>query len=262
MRDSTALIARLRHVASDTGVRQGDSRAEDGWLTQGLARAQLHEIHAAHVEEGASVAGFGVALALVARATPILWLRTEAAERRGGRLHATGLVELGVAVDALVLGVVADEDALLRAASDSARCAGLGTLIVEAWGRCPGIDLTSTRRLMLAAEVSGVTVLLLRVDASPVPTAAATRWGVAAAASTPLEAHAPGAPAFDIELQRRRGGPSGRRWRVEWNRDACRFDDSQSPAVQAAGTPLSGARLPVASGGTAAQRPPASVRRA
>lgn len=253
MRASSALIAHLRHVAGDGVARQGDSRAEDAWLAQGLARAQLHEIHATHVDDGASAAGFAIALTLAAKATPVLWLRTEAAERQGGRLHATGLVELGLAVDTLVLGVVADDAALLRAAADGARCGGLGTLVVEAWGRCPGIDLTTTRRLMLAAEASGVTILLLRIAAQPVPTAAATRWGVEAAASTPLEADAPGAPAFAIELQRRRGGPSGRRWRVEWNRDACRFEDTPT---------LSGARLPLAPGREAESRAPASVRRA
>lgn len=253
MRESSALIARLRHVARDGAVRQGDARADDAWLAQGLACAQLHEIHAAHVGESASAAGFAIALALAAKATPILWLRTEAAERQGGRLHATGLIELGVSVATLVLGVVADDGALLRAAADGARCDGLGTLVVEAWGRCPAIDLTTTRRLMLAAETSGVTVLLLRIAAQPVPTAAATRWGVESAASTPLEADAPGGPAFAIELQRRRGGPSGRRWRVEWNRDACRFEDT---------TTLSGACLSLAPDRTPAGCAPARVRRA
>jgi protein ImuA len=261
MRDSTALIARLRHVARDGVLRQGDARADDAWLSQGLARAQLHEIYAANTDESASAAGFAVALTLAASATPVLWLRTEEAERRGGRLHAAGLVELGVPVEALILGMVPDEGALLRAASDGARCAGLGTLVVEVWGRCPGVDLTATRRLMLAAEASGVTVLLLRIGAESVPSAAATRWGVAAAASTPLEADAPGVPAFDIELQRRRGGPAGRRWRVEWNRDACRFEDNGSSAAGGAVAPLSGAGVPLAADRTPAWGPPAPVRR-
>lgn len=252
MSDSAAFIARLRHIACGRAVRQDDMRGDDAWLSQGLPRAQLHELYAADAGEGASAAGFAVACTLAASAVPLLWLRTQAAERQGGRLHATGLVEFGLDVDALVLGVVDDETALLRTAADGARCAGLSTLVVEAWGRCPGLDLTATRRLMLAAETSGVTILLLRVGAEPSPSAAATRWGIAAAASNPLEAGAPGLPAFDIELQRRRGGPAGRRWRVEWNRDACRFDD-QSQATQAGiAAPLPGAGLPVAAGGAAA----------
>ncbi|HEU0066373.1 MAG TPA: hypothetical protein VFQ57_03940 [Sphingomonas sp.] len=272
MPESTTLIAHLRHVAGGSDSvyappRQGDGRSDDAWRCEGLAKAQLHEIHA---EDAACAAGFAIALALAAGATPILWLRSEAAERQGGRLHATGLVEMGLAPDRLVLALVADDAALLRAAADGARCAGLGTLVVEAWGRCPGIDLTATRRLMLAAERSGVTVLMLRVGGQPVPSAAATRWGVAAVPSIPLDAGAPGLPAFDIELQRRRGGPSGRRWRVEWNRDACRFDtapdiplpDILAPDIREDTPALSGAGLSLAGGGAAAQRPPASVRRA
>lgn len=258
MPDSTALLAQMRLVAGAGGAPQADARPANAWMREGLARAQLHEIYAGHVGEGASVAGFAVACILAAKALPILWLRTEAAEREGGRLHATGLVELGLTPDAVVLGVVADERALLQAASDGARCAGLGTVVVEAWGRAPAIDLTVTRRLMLAAETSGVTVLLLRIGAEPAPSAAATRWGVAAAPSNPLEADAPGYPAFDIELQRRRGGPSGQRWRVEWNRDAYRFDTLPKEDS----TALPGAGLSLAAGGTPPQHPPAPVRRA
>lgn len=257
MSESPAILAKLRVIARDGAVRRVDARSPDTWLSHGLAPARLHEIHAAQAEEGATAAGFAVALTLAAGATPILWLRTRAAERQGGQLHATGLIAFGLHPDSLLLGIVDDERALLRSAADAARCAGLGTLVVEAWGRAPGIDLTATRRLMLAAEASGVTVLLLRIAAEPVPSAAATRWGVAAAASTPLEADAPGGPAFAIELQRRRGGPAGQRWRVEWNRDACRFESR--PNDQEA---LPGAGLPLAPDGAAAQYPPAPVRRA
>ena len=260
MSESPAILADLRLIAQGRAVRSVEARAPDLWLSQGLASAQLHEIYAADADagEGASAAGFAVALTLAAGATPILWLRTGAAEREGGRLHAGGLVEFGLHPDSLLLGLVDDEAALLRAAADAARCAGLGTLVVEAWGRAPKIDLTATRRLQLAAEASGVTVLLLRIAAEPVPSAAATRWGVAAAASTPLEADAPGLPAFAIELQRRRGGPAGQRWRVEWNRDACRFEHRPNEDTEA----LPGAGLSLAAGGAAAEHPPAPVRRA
>ena len=223
----------------------------DAWLAQGLTRAQLHEIYAVDDEDGPSGAGFGIAVALAAGALPLLWLRTEACERAQGRLHATGLIELGLAADSLVLGIVADEAALLRASADAARCAGLGTVLVESLGRAPGFDLTATRRLMLAAESSGVTVLSLRVGAEPTASAAATRWGVAAVPSVALEADAPGFPAFEVECLRRRGGPAGQRWRVEWDRDAKNFR----------GASLSGAGLSVAADRAATDQSAASVRR-
>ena len=74
-----------------------------------------------------------------------------------------------------------DAKALLEGAADAARCPGLGALIVECWGKCPALDLTASRRLALAAEQSGVTLLLLRLEAEPVPSAADTRWAVSAA---------------------------------------------------------------------------------
>lgn len=250
MADSFALIARLRAVAATCASPQGDSRPADAWLEQGLPRAQLHELYASEGEDGPAAAGFAVALALAARAAPMLWIRTEAGERRMGRLHATGLVELGLSPDQLLLAVVSDEATQLRAAADAARCAGLGALVIESWGRAPGLDLTASRRLMLAAEASGVTIVLLRLGAEPSPSAAATRWGVTAAASTPLEANAPGGAVFDVECLRRRGGPAGQRWRVEWNRDSQCFSQAS----------LSGAGLPLAADRASARDAPAPVR--
>ena len=252
MDESSALITRLRDIAGSGARPAAAIVADAAWLSAGMARAQMHELFALDPEEAAAAAGFAVALALVGGAVPVLWLRTAPAERRGGRLRAGGLGQLGLDTRALVLGIVADEAALLRAAADAARCPGLGTLIVEAWGPSPGIDLTATRRLMLAAEASGTTVLMVRVGAEPRPSAAATRWSVAAAPSTALEANAPGRPAFAVECLRRRGGPSGRHWRVEWDRDATCFRDA----------PLPGAHLPLVAGRTPALDPPASLRRA
>ena len=257
MNESAALIARLRSVAAGGAAVQADGRPASAWLKAGLVPAQLHELYACDPGDAASGAGFAIALALAAGALPMVWIRTEACERNGGRLHASGLAELGLDADRIVVVVVADEAALLRAAAEAARCVGLGTLLIEAWGRAPGIDLTATRRLMLAAEASGVTVLSLRVGAEPSPSAAASRWGVASVASAALEAGAPGMPAFDIELLRRRGGPPGARWRVEWNRDAKCF----VPLSGADRAALPGAGLSLASGGAVARHTAASVRR-
>jgi protein ImuA len=206
--------------------------ALDAALGGGLARGRVHELFAAEIEDGASAAGLAMMLALrVAGKAPVLWLKSDEAERRGGRLHAPGLAELGGNPDALVLGLAADAKALLRGAADAARCPGLGALIVECWGKCPALDLTASRRLALAAEQSGVTLLMLRLEAEPVPSAADTRWAVSAAPSQALEANAPGPPQIEIELLRRRSGPSGMRWRLEWDRDRLAFREPALPGA-------------------------------
>lgn len=245
---SSALITRLRSIAAAGGGLA--TPTGNAWLEHGLQRAQLHEVYASEQADGPAAAGFTLALALAAGALPTLWIRTEADEAQAGRLHASGLVELGLPPSSLLLVLVRDAAARLRIAADAARCAGLGTVLVESWGPAPEWDLTATRRLQLAAEASGVTVLGMRIGAAPVPSAAATRWGVSAFPSAALEADAPGLPTFQVECLRRRGGPAGARTCVEWNREDKCFE-------QAA---LAGAGVSMVAGGAAARHPPAPVR--
>jgi len=251
MPESSASLSRLRRrVARIEGARVSGGPARfatghaaiDAWLGGGLARGRLHEVMADDSEDAGSLSGFAAMLALrIDAGKPLLWLRTEAAERRAGKLYASGLGEIGLHGGDLILGLLGDDAALLKAANDAARCAGLGALVVESWGEPKPLDLTATRRLMLAAEASGVTVLLLRGEARESPSVADTRWRVSPAPSIALAADAPGPPAFDLELLRRRAGPAGRRWRVEWNRERRAFQPLDRQA-------LSGAVLPLAAG--------------
>src|SRR3546814_14904985 len=120
---------------------------------------------------------------------------------------------------------------LLRAAAEIVRCDEVGVAVIELWRQPRPLDLTASRRLAVAAEASGVTALMLRIDAAPTPSAAHTRWQVAAAPSPPLEANAPGIPALDPTLLRQRGGAGGTHWCVEWDRDARGFADAPIHAV-------------------------------
>jgi protein ImuA len=268
MSDSPLVLAQLRQSLKRLEPRRCAEQAElfsldhgavDRALGGGLALGRMHEIFS-EANEAGSCAGFAALLGLRAgtafagrgagavrggKSAPLLWLRTEAAQKQGGRLHATGLGELGLDPAALLLGLVPDEPALLHAAAEATRCTGLGVLIVECWGPMRGFDLTASRRLMLAAEGSGVTVLVLRIltQLQFQPSAADTRWRVAAAPSTALEADAPGAPMFELELLRRRAGPPAGPWRVEWDRDRSSFQEPID--VTPARTPLSRPVLPM-----------------
>ena len=235
LRRNLALIAGGRLLSSDKRIATGHPGL-DAAFGGGLARGRVHELFAAEAEDGPSAAGFAAMLALLAvgRRAPIFWLRTDEAERRGG-IYGPGLIELGGDPDSLVLGQAPDAKALLRVAADAARCPGLGALIVEAHGKCAGLDLTASRRVAVAVEQSRASLFLLRLEAEAAPGAADTRWAVSAGPSQALEANAPGAPTFDIELLRRRSGPAGMRWRLEWNRDRLSFTD---PALPGAVVPL------------------------
>lgn len=246
MRESVDHLARVRRYVAEI-ARVACAREDERFSTGhegfdaafggGMARGRVHELFALEADDAAGAAGFAAMLALRAgnAEAPLLWLRTDEAERRSGRLYAPGLAELGGDPDALIVGQAPDPVALLRGAADAVRCAGLPALIVECWGKCPALDLTASRRLSLAAEGTGTTVILLRADAEPSPSAAETRWAVRAAGSNGLEADAPGPPLFEIELLRRRAGPAGMRWRMEWDRDRCTF---REPALSGDLVPL------------------------
>ena len=199
----------------------------DTALNGGLAHGRIHEFYAAEADDGPAVAGFAVGLALrMAAGKTILWLRSRRALTQGGVLQANGWAEFGGAPDACLFGLVADDKALLRAAGDALRYVSLGAVVLESCGKMRDLDLTASRRLALAAEKSGVPLLLLRIDAEPVPSAAQTRWRVGAAPSCALPGHAPGAPAYTIELLRQKAGPSGLHLQLEWDRDRFMFREA------------------------------------
>jgi protein ImuA len=221
--------------------------AVDDALGGGLMRGSLHEVVSAGADAPAA-AGFVAGLML--RAAPggrsMVWIRQSFAETETGGLYAPGLAELGLDPDALILVGARDAVAALRAGVEAVRCPALGAVVIETWGAPKVLDLTATRRLALITERSGVTAFLLRVGASG-PSAALTRWSIAAGPSPALAAGAPGQPTLDIALLRHRAGIAGTRWRVEWDRDRRLFRES---------APLSGAVVPVP-----ARRPAAPFQR-
>lgn len=256
-------IARIERVqatgaqARAVGMARTGHAGIDSALGGGLARGRVHEVFAAEADDAGCATGFVAALALklgLELGGTLVWLRESQAEKQGGRLHAPGLAEIGLHPAQVIVGVMPDPLAVLRAAADVVRCSEVSVAVVELWRSPRLLDLTASRRLALAAEISGVTVIGLRIAAAPSPSAAQTRWQVTAAPSLPMEANAPGYPAWGIELLRQRGRPAGGRWRVEWNREQACLADASSPggAGVAAGignaAALSGAVLSVSAG--------------
>lgn len=230
----------------------------DAALGGGLAYGRVHELYAAQDEDVAAATGFALAL-LTAMADgegrAALWLRSRQAVRQAGVVQANGWAELGGRPGDCLFAMIADAKELLKAAVDGLRSGALGAVVVETQGNLPELDLTASRRLALAAEKSGTTLFLLCSGAEPVPSAAETRWQVAAAPSRALPANAPGAPVFDIELLRQRSGPSGLSWQLEWNRDRRIFTEAASGdlvSVPRRGSPAAAGAGPVRFGQRAA----------
>lgn len=188
-----------------------------------LAPGRLHELHAGDTGWPGALL---FALSHTPRGKPILLVRTQ------GPLPMVpcgeALTQLGRDPAQLLIVEARNATALLRAAHEGARCPALGGVILETWGVLREYDLVASRRLVLAAEASGVPVMLLRGGAPPRSSAAHTRWEVGPTPSaTPLP-RLPGPAALTLTLLRQRGGPAGGPWRLEWNPADARFHLAQS----------------------------------
>jgi protein ImuA len=192
----------------------------DAALQGGLAVAAVHEVFS-EGRQSAAAAGFIAGLAgRVAARRPLVWVRQDFAEIESGALSMSGLSELGLDPRCVVTVRAPDVDTALKTAADALACDAVGVVVLEVWGQARQLDLVASRKLTLAAQASGVTGLLLRVAAEPLPSTAETRWIVRAAHSPPSAqpASAWGAPVFDAQLVRNRHGPVGR-WIMEWKCD-------------------------------------------
>jgi protein ImuA len=216
----------------------------DATLQGGLALAAVHEVFA-EGRQSAAATGFIAGLAgRVGRAgragarRPLVWVRQDFTEIESGALSMSGLAELGLDPRLLVTVRAADVDTALRTAADALACDAVGVVVLEVWGQARQLDLVASRKLTLAAQASGVTGLLLRVAAEPLPSTAETRWIVRAAHSPPsAPLSAWGAPVFDAQLVRNRHGPVGR-WIMEWKCDECLFEKPAAYSQPVAAAPV------------------------
>ena len=186
----------------------------DAALGGGLSRAALHELSATALHLGAA-AGFALTLAALAseQAKQTLWIATDFGMLETGALYGPGLDQIGLDTERLLVVRVARPIDALFAAEEALKCRALSAVVAELTGEA---DLTATRRLGLAAREGGALGLLLRHKLSDAPSAAFTRWQVAAAPSVPDEFGGLGPTAFHLSLTRNRRGPCGA-WTLTWN---------------------------------------------
>jgi len=199
----------------------------------GLACGVLNEIAAAAHGDRPAAFGFVIALltgALGARRGPAVLI----ASRRGladfGAPYGHGLSQLGLDVGRLLLvETQSDKDALwaleetLRSRTRPAMVAGAVA------GR---LDLTTSRRLNLAAAMHATPLALLRPPGSAGISAAATRWRIASAPAARDRFDAFEHPRWHVALERCRNGRTGN-WLIEWDHVAHRFRLVESVADRA-----------------------------
>jgi protein ImuA len=232
----------------------------------GLPRACLHEICPA--DRSAAAAGFCtfVLARLAGESGTVLWCR------RGHGLHGPGLATFGLDPARMIVVRARTDKDVLWTLEEGLRSGA----VVAVLGETAAVDQVPLRRLQLAARTGGVTGLLLRPSCpAPLPSPAATRWWVSAAASRSASGLAagrpepllttPGSPVtrwplstrWKLELRRCKAVATGplpitktftapASWLVEWNHEADRLsmaaDLRHRPAEPAAGLRAAGSR--------------------
>ena len=207
---------------SPLGADEGSLRlgvpALDDALQGGLAGGALHELCPASELQLGAAFGFGLAIAALAATggRQVLYIQTDYAALAAGAPYGLGLDGLGLSMDRLMILRVAHPLDALWGFEEALKCPALAAVLTELPEAGAAADLTATRRLALAAQAGGGLGLLLRHRPCPLPSAAMTRWQVAAAPSRPDRFGGLGGTRFDLSLQRNRRGRCGR-WITGWN---------------------------------------------
>jgi protein ImuA len=210
-----AQIARIDHVDTSRTLRSIPFGIPALDRASPLLLGSLHEVAGAgpDTEHGAAAALF-LAGVLARLEGPVLWVQERA------DLFAPGLANVGLHPGRLIF-VEAGKD-VLAAMEEGLAHPGLAAVVGEYSGR---LSLVASRRLQLGAEKSGVMAALLRRSlvfndpALAAPSAAVTRWRIAALPSAPPLPHAPSVPGlgralWQLELTHCQGGETGS-WIVE-----------------------------------------------
>jgi protein ImuA len=186
-----------------------------------LASGALNELTAAH---GDLPAAFGflftlTALGLEARPGPAVFVAARRAFADFGAPYGHGLAQLGLDVDRLVLVETKSDKDALWALEETLRS---GAAAIAAGAIGGGLDLTSSRRLNLAAASQQTPLVVLRGARAAGVSAAATRWRIAAAPAARDRFGAFARWRWRVALERCRNGRPGE-WLIEWNHVAHRF---------------------------------------
>lgn len=198
----------------------------DRRLTNVVRQKALHEIYVSSLHAPAGEA-FGLAIALRS-ARSFVWICDARAHAEVGALYGAGLHEWGAEADGLLFARVRTATTLLAAGEDALRSGAFETVLMSGYGESRAFSLTNSRRLSLAAAQGKTTAVLIRAGAAPRPSAAETRWSVEAAPSVPLDARAPGRPAFKVSLLRSRAGLATGEWIMEWDRETRSFVEPEA----------------------------------
>jgi protein ImuA len=159
------------------------------------------------------------ALGLEARPGSAVFVAARRTLAEFGAPYGHGLAQLGLDVGRLILVETGSDKDALWALEETLR-SGAAAMVAGAIEN--GLDLTSSRRLNLAAAPQRMPLVLLRGTRATGTSAAATRWRIAAAPASRDRFGAFAHWRWRVALERCRNARPGE-WLIEWNHVAHRF---------------------------------------
>ena len=237
-------ISALEH-SSRSSATPGSDTAQSPF--EELESGMVHEVMGAQYEDRPAVLGVSLAWAahLLARRTgPLLWLQYRDGDPLP--LYGPGLTAFGVDPGRLLFMTLAREQDLLWAMEEALTCSYLAGIVGILWAE-KIYDFTTSRRLLMRAQSSGVTTWVVRSHKANGSTAAQTRWCISSAPSTPTPNRSHFMPGLGkarwrMDLVRHRKG-TPKRWDVIWNHETLHVDLAAPLADRAPLSPMAQSRI-------------------
>ncbi len=177
--------------------------AVDRWLPHGgLPTACIHEVKSASLASALAFCSI-LSARIAGEQGNIVCISSDRT------LHPLGLLPYGIKLDRLLLVSVPRSQNLDWALLEALRCSQVSAVMAM----LDSADLTSSRRLQLAAENSGATGFLLGHNTAAAIASPITRWKISAVAGNPEQRF--DEPAWAVDLLYCRGGRPGS-WTIEW----------------------------------------------
>ncbi len=172
----------------------------------------IHEFLSTQPEHQSACSGFITALlkVLMQHGGACLWISTSRT------LFPPALKSFGIEPDQIIFIDLKREKEVLWVTEEALKCNGLSAVVAE----IGEVSLTTSRRLQLASEQSGVTGFVLRNDLRKLNTTSCiARWKITSIPGS-SEDGMPGVgfPRWNIELLKVRNGNPGA-WKMEWSAD-------------------------------------------
>ncbi|WDR00037.1 hypothetical protein PSC71_04405 [Devosia sp. J2-20] len=205
----------------------------------------LQEVFADERRHTGAALGFALAQArsLISTSRPaVIYLHLAKEGQEMGLPYGPGLISFGFDPDALVLVRAANMTELLWAAEEAIACRAVAAVVADIAGHQKMLDFTASRRLGLRTTNAGSSMLLLRYGTGREASAAHLRWRVTPvlSAARRFDALAPGAPRWQVQLEKGVLRDSQTQWLLGWTQDGLTTRDAaRRPYVIAADTPLS-----------------------